>query len=351
MKKPDHTPTFHILIDTCVWLDLAKDYQQQAILSALEELVRQGELTLIVPRIVLDEFARNRARIIEDSGRSLSSTLKRAKEVVEKYGEQRQKRAVLRQLRDVDHLLPTLGDAAAETVGRIEKLFAQGVVIETSDAVKLRAAQRAIDKRAPFHRQRNGIDDAILIETYADVVAAKSPAGSRFAFVTHNTKDFSHPAASNTLPHPDMALCFSRIRSLYFITLGEALRRVRPQQFADLMIEQEWVEEPRRLTEIVNVIGELIDKVWYNRHQVRREMIDDGKIKLVEKETFPIKDHASRPIQRDIWEGALKSAARVEKKYGLENLGPWDDFEWGMINGKLSALRWVLGDEWDMLDT
>ena len=82
-----------------------------------------------------------------------------------------------------------------------------------------------------------------------------------------------------------------------------------------------------------------------------REKIEAGEIKIVEKEIYPLRDHRDRTIQRDIWDGALKSAAKVEKKYGLENLGPWNDFEWGMINGKLSALRWVLGDEWDMLDT
>jgi len=26
-------------------------------------------------------------------------------------------------------------------------------------------------------------------------------------------------------------------------------------------------------------------------------------------------------------------------------------WEYGYINGKLAALRWVLGDEWDFLDT
>jgi len=117
------------------------------------------------------------------------------------------------------------------------------------------------------------------------------------------------------------------------------------------MIEKGWVEEPRRLSEIVAAIDELIDKVWYNRHQVRRQKIEFGEVKIVEKETFPIEDHLRRPIQHDVWEGALKSAVKVEKKYGRENLGPWDDFEWGMLNGKLSALRWVLGDEWDMLGT
>jgi hypothetical protein len=141
MSKTFQIPELHILIDTCVWLDLAKDHQQQTILAALEELVRQREITLLLPRIIIEEFARNRARCIEDGSRSLSSMLKRAKDAVEKFGTPRGKRAVLLQLNEVDFRLPTLGDAAVETVGRIEKLFADSEVIETSDTVKLRAAQ------------------------------------------------------------------------------------------------------------------------------------------------------------------------------------------------------------------
>lgn len=342
---------FQILIDTCVWLELAKDYHQRDILAALEQLIRQGEIDLILPRTIVDEFALHKSRVIEENTRSLNSAVKRAKEVIEKYGDPRRKRTVLKQLSDVGHRLPSVTEAAHDAVARIEQLFAHSTILEVSDSIKLRAAQRAIDKRAPFHRQRNGIDDAILIEVYADAVAARSPAGTRFAFVSHNTKDFSCPNASEKLPHPDIAACFSRTRSLYFVKLGEALRRVQPAHFAELMIEQEWNDEPRSLSEILNAIDELCTKVWYDRHQSRRHDVDRGLVVIVEKEIFPIKSHARRPVQRDIWEGALKAAAKVEKKYGVGNLGPWTDFEWGMINGKLSALRWVLGDDWDNLDT
>ncbi|MEM1141431.1 MAG: PIN domain-containing protein [Pseudomonadota bacterium] len=349
-KKTKHRP-FKILIDTCVWLDLAKDYQQQPILTALEGLVQARDVELILSQIVVDEFARNKHRVIETSSRSLSTTLKRAKEAIARFGDPRKRELVLGQLNDVDHRVPTLGSAAVFTVSQIEAIFATSTILPVTDAVKLRAVQRAMDKRAPFHRQRNSIDDAILIETYADVVGAKSVPGTRFAFVTHNTKDFSHPSANTKSPHPDIASCFSRVRSLYFTTLGDALRRVKPEQFADLMIEQEWIDEPRRLPELVDAVDELVTMIWYNRHQVRRQMIERGDIELVDRETFPIRDHLHRPIQRDIWEGALKAAEAVERDSGIENLGPWDDFEWGMLNGKLSALRWVLGDEWDMLDT
>ena len=56
-------------------------------------------------------------------------------------------------------------------------------------------------------------------------------------------------------------------------------------------------------------------------------------------------------MDAEIWKGAIKAAKRVENKYGTKNLGPYSDFDWGMINGKLSAIRWILGEEWDMLDT
>jgi len=268
---------FTLLIDTCVWLDLAKDHHQQALLSALEELTRDGRVSLVQPRTVLDEFERNKARIIDEGRQSLSSTLKRVKDVVDKFGDSKRKRMVLEHLNDVDHRLPVLGEQAIGAIGRIERLFKNAQVVEISDVVKLRAAQRAIDLKAPFHRQKNSINDAIIIETYSDLVEGKADKGMRYAFVTHNTRDFSAAAASTKLPHPDIAPLFSKIKSRYFTTLGETLRCVEPALLADIMIEQEWTQEPRRLKEILDAMDLLFHQVWYNRHMNLRYRIEAGR--------------------------------------------------------------------------
>ncbi len=116
------------------------------------------------------------------------------------------------------------------------------------------------------------------------------------------------------------------------------------------MIDREWVEEPRSLSEIMDAENELFDKVWYNRHQNWLYEIETGKQKIVNVKEYK-REPSNWVTPTHVYNAARKAAEKVEKKYGSENLGPWDDFEWGMLNGKLSALRWVTGSEWDFLDT
>ena len=103
----------------------------------------------------------------------------------------------------------------------------------------------------------------------------------------------------------------------------------------DTLDDDEYGIVPRSMEEVADVVEEFFEKIWFDRHLSLRYRVE----------------HGIETVDPQIWEGALKSAEKVIRKYGEENLGPYSDFEWGMLNGKLSALRWVLGDEWDMLDT
>lgn len=88
----------------------------------------------------------------------------------------------------------------------------------------------------------------------------------------------------------------------------------------------------RSTKEILSAENEFETKVWYGRKA-------------------PAAHYRAQGTPEYIIRGMLKAKRAAEKRFGKKNLGPWNDFEWGMLSGKLSALRWVLGEEWDMLDT
>ncbi|KCZ48502.1 hypothetical protein HY17_16770 [Hyphomonas sp. CY54-11-8] len=215
----------------------------------------------------------------------------------------------------------------------------------------MRVTTRALTKRAPFHRDKNSAPDALIIEAYADLIGGDTGKKNQFALVTHNYRDFSAVNTDRRQPHPDLADLFSDEKSTYWLSLPDLLASIDEDLLPNHDLEFQGWDESRRLSEIVDAEHFLYLQVWYNRHWNRRVAIDKGKIKIVPEAEYDRTTYRADQILDSTWEGALAAAKRTEDELGEDNIGPWDDFEWGMINGKLSALRWVLGDEWDMLDT
>lgn len=197
---------------------------------------------------------------------------------------------------------------------------------------------RGLAKSAPFHRQRNSVADALLFEMYATALAAAGP-GDTYAFVTTNSEDFSTVHGDRRQPHNDIADTFAPQHSSYRLGV-DGLEKCLRDEFGDyleeLIAEMYFPEEPRRLDEILAAEKEMFDRIWYDRSMYHeQELIEQGK------------DEELKYLRRVAGPGR----ARVENTYGAENLGPYNKYEWGMLNGKLSALRWILGDDWDFLDT
>jgi len=88
-------------------------------------------------------------------------------------------------------------------------------------------------------------------------------------------------------------------------------------------------------SEIWKAEQEFFDRVWYYRH-----------MNLM----YRVK-HEGEKINPDVLKLAKSAAKKVRKKYGPNVAKLLNDWDWGYLNGKFAAVRWVLGEEWDFLDT
>ena len=326
----------HLLVDTSTWLDLSKRRDGQRWIVALRLLVQQGDVELMVPQVVIDEFERNRERIETSMTSSVAQRFKAIKQDLDDYGADA---AASKMIEDLARHTPLIGAMTTRNFDDVLTLLKGGRLLEPTDAEQLNVVSRGLAKRAPFHRSRNSVADALLAELYATAVAADA-GDDRYAFVTTNSEDFSSTTGDKREPHLDLADLFAGESSSYRLGvdgLNEVLLESFGEEVQELFDESDFAEEPRRLGDILAAEQEMFDRVWHHRSLQHEFSLEDGG----ELERLANLRTVAGP-------GRL----RVEAAYPEEGrLGPYSDFELGMLNGKLSALRWVLGSEWDFLDT
>ena len=133
-------------MDTDVWLDLAKDYRKAPVLTALDGLVRAGAIELVMPEIVIDEFERNRDRVVEHGRRSLSSHIRRVREALPEFGDENRLSAVVAQLDEMEHQVAVSGDVSHQRLEAIAGLMATSPATPVSGQCKAQGGRTGIVK-------------------------------------------------------------------------------------------------------------------------------------------------------------------------------------------------------------
>ncbi len=173
----------HLLVDTSVWLDLAKRRDGQKWIVAVRVLMFQKKLELLVPAVVLDEFERNRGRIEAAMTASVAERFRLLKKDLDEYGGENQHHA-LDLLDDLAHQVPLIGAMTTRNFSDIAELLRKGHRLGPTDDDYARVIQRGLEKKAPFHRSKNSVADALLIELYRSAIDSANLESDRYCFVT-----------------------------------------------------------------------------------------------------------------------------------------------------------------------
>ncbi len=327
-------PVLHLLVDTSVWLDLAKRRDGQKLIHALGQVIQDGDVELLVPTLVIEEFSRNRDRIEQSMTTSVADRFKLLKKDLETLSAEWH-RPGFEAINALAYEMPLIGAMATRNFRDILDLLKGGRTLEPGEAEREGVVRRGLTKQAPFHRNKNSVADAMLVELYGTAIRGNTD--ETYCFVTSNSDDFSVEKGDRRLPHADIAALFTDETSRYHYAvdgLQATLVDHYGEEFEESLDMSDFQENPRTLAEILEAEQEFFDRVWYERSVLHTYRYESGESTDTREQYKVSKDAQARVLAR-------RPDLRLCES----------DFEWGMWNGKLSTLRWVLGSEWDFLDT
>ncbi|XOI98804.1 PIN domain-containing protein [Paenibacillus polymyxa] len=244
VKRKQH---LFLFLDTCVWINLAKKGKIDSYAKIIE-LHLQFDAMLLIPEQLLIEWDRNKERsILKDHSDSYIDMINKAKRLEAVLSNSDQDTTVLKaNIIEAERMKIELVDEIAKSSMAItEYVMDVGYKIPTTDAFKIKTADIALQKKAPFHKNKNSFGDALLFISCMEYLDS----GSELYFITDNKTDFS--SESPTDIHPElyqMAEDYG-IKIHYSLdpdkTLDEIIQRVTDTDYIE-RLEQKYIDERKK---------------------------------------------------------------------------------------------------------
>jgi hypothetical protein len=218
---------YHLIIDTCVWIDLGKNRKLTEVREKISDLIGREKARLIIPQIIIDEWNEHKqAKIVETRKVSIRDMIKNAR-TISQYLEQDEADELLRILDGFRGREDEIEALALKEVQAIEDLFnhPSTIILVVTEEAKLRAVDFALAKKPPF-RSKNSMADALIMLSAVDYISQQNL--SNCIFVSSNTTDFSSQSDKNQI-HEDLKELFNEHGISYFSNVGLAINEIEEE--------------------------------------------------------------------------------------------------------------------------
>jgi hypothetical protein len=207
-----------------VWLKLIEKIKFLDILNLLHELQAADKVKIVISDYILEEFNRNKDKIIRSKSESIKTAIKSLRSYINIL-ENDKRNETEKVLNTYELSIANLNEENEVMLHKCRSIFndPKTILTHVSDEILIKAAKRAFKKQWPFSRNKNNFGDAIHLETVAKF--KKNRLKYDLYFITYNTEEFSH-REDKTKPHPDIEEIFNVLNIKYTIKFPELLEDI-----------------------------------------------------------------------------------------------------------------------------
>ncbi len=222
----------HLILDTNIWIYLAEG-QHPFVLKGIIEKVDNKDLILLINDEVVKEWDRNKDEIKRRVESELKKQINIAKELtstLESSDADDYKRLIGKISEEKPKFLATIEDRFDVVDNLIKN---KSINVPIKEEHKLKVVDMALDQKAPFHRKKNSIADALILLSSIDYIKNNGLNAvdynrvdvSDSIFVSYNSDDFSKniKGPDKEVIHPDLKPLLDSVGMTYERNFGKIL--------------------------------------------------------------------------------------------------------------------------------